>query len=522
MDSNHIGRIRLFLAAASGMLLTASFPKIGWDWLAWFALAPLLVSVQGLSVKKSFVLGLTAGLVHYLTLVYWLAYTMTTYGNLPFPVAVSILVLMAAYLALYPALFTAAIGVFRLHPIGYLFSVPLVWVSIEYLRSFMFSGFPWEFLGHSQFKRLVIIQLSDIFGAYGVSFLLALSNAVIALCLLYLTGKRLYRLSLTWRPIVASIVLFFLAFSLSWSYGVYRIRQTQKAADTAPVIRAGIVQGNIDQFHKWDPAFQDNTIEKYITLSRLAGKEQPQLIVWPETATPFYYLSDTRLSDRVRQGIQSTGIDFLFGSPSFVRGVDRIDFYNSAYIVLEDGKTEAKYDKARLVPFGEYVPLKKWLPFLGKMVENVGDFKTGKKGSTVSWRNLQLGIQICFEIIFPDLARAMVENHAMLLVNITNDAWFGQTAAPYQHFSMAVFRAVENKRSLVRAANTGISGFIDPTGRTVAATSLFKEAVLVRSVPLITDKTFYTRHGDLFARGCLLAVLVAAVFKLMMAHKRKT
>jgi apolipoprotein N-acyltransferase len=324
------------------------------------------------------------------------------------------------------------------------------------------------------------------------------------------------------RPVVLPLLLFLAAVLLFCGYGSRRILYMERMISSAPSIRAGIIQANIDQSRKWDPAFQINTIEKYLALSLSAAKERPQLIVWPETAAPFYYLSETRLSGRIQQGVQRTGTDFLIGSPSFVRRTDGIDYFNSAYIIRSDGATTARYDKARLVPFGEYVPLKKWLPFLGKMVENVGDFKTGEKGSTVSWRDRRLGIQICFEIIFADLSRAMVRNGALLLVNITNDAWFGQTAAPHQHFSMAVFRAVENRRCLVRAANTGISGFIDPTGRIIAATPLFKEVIMVRPVPVVTDKTFYTRYGDVFAQGCLLAVLGAGLWKLIMACKRKT
>ena len=513
IDSDNISRTRMLLAAASGVLLTASFPKVGLDWLAWFALVPLLFSIRSLSFKKSFWLGFTTGLVHYLTLLYWLVYTMKSYGNLPLPVAVSVLVLMAAYLALYIAIFAAAISAWRPGPSGSLLSVPLVWVSIEYLRSFLLSGFPWEFIGHSQFNRLHIVQISDILGVYGVSFLILLANAAIFLGILFFTEKHWRGFPAAGIPAALSVLIFFAVFLVFSSYGSWRIRNIDRTISTAPPVRIGIVQANIDQARKWDPAFQDSTTAKYIKLSLSAMKDRPELLVWPETATPFYYLSDTRLSGLVQQGIQSAGTDFLIGSPSFIHRADQIDYYNSAYIILSDGMVSAKYDKAQLVPFGEYVPLKKWLPFLGKMVANVGDFKTGEKGNTVSWRGYRLGIQICFEIIFPGLSRAMVQNQAVLLVNITNDAWFGRTAAPYQHFSMAVFRAIENRRSLVRSANTGISGFVDPAGRIIASTPLFKEAVMIRSIPVMTKTTFYTRYGDAFAKGCLLAVLLAAFWK---------
>lgn len=212
-------------------------------------------------------------------------------------------------------------------------------------------------------------------------------------------------------------------------------------------------------------------------------------------------------------GIRQVNADFLFGSPSFIRRNNIVEYYVSAYLVSPQRKTISRYDKVHLVPYGEYVPLKKWVPFLGKIVAHVGDFIPGKKGATLPWKNDNLGIQICYEIIFPGLSRAMVNHNATLLVNITNDAWFGQTSGPYQHFSMTVFRAVENRRSLARAANTGISGFVDPVGRILAATPLMQEAVVTQTVPLIKEKTIYTRFGDVFAWACLALVLSVILFK---------
>jgi apolipoprotein N-acyltransferase len=178
-------------------------------------------------------------------------------------------------------------------------------------------------------------------------------------------------------------------------------------------------------------------------------------------------------------------------------------------------KNMSKYDKTHLVPFGEYVPFKKWLPFLGKMVAQVGDFKAGMEGKTLLWKTEQVGVQICYEIIFPGLSRAMARNNASLLINITNDAWFGKTSGPYQHFSMTVFRAVENRRALVRSANTGISGFIDPAGRVLASTPLVQDAALVHSMPLMKIKTVYTRVGDLFAQACMAIVLLVIMLEIV-------
>jgi len=181
-----------------------------------------------------------------------------------------------------------------------------------------------------------------------------------------------------------------------------------------------------------------------------------------------------------------------------------------------------RYDKARLVPYGEYIPLKKIMPFLGKIVAQVGDFVPGTKGKTIFWNDCRIGVQICYEIIFPDLSRAMAKNNAAFLINITNDAWFGNTSASYQHFSMSVLRAVENRRSVVRAANTGISGFIDPSGRIKEKTGLFEEATLTKKMPVYEEKTFYTRNGDIFALACVGAAFVFCLAEILRkGYKRR-
>ncbi len=225
----------------------------------------------------------------------------------------------------------------------------------------------------------------------------------------------------------------------------------------------------------------------------------------------------------VMDAIRRVNTDFLLGSPAFTRKNNKVEYYVSAYLINPQGKW-IRYNKAHLVPYGEYVPLKKWLSFLGKIVAQVGDFKPGQKGNAIPWKSEKLGIQICYEIIFPDLSRAMVKNGATLLINMTNDAWFGKTSGPYQHFSMTVFRAVENRRALARSANTGISGFIDPAGRILASTPLLEEAVVTRSLPLLNLKSIYTRFGDVFAWACLTVTLFAILLnpgKLLFRRKSR-
>ncbi|MGB5158551.1 apolipoprotein N-acyltransferase [Desulfobacterium sp. N47] len=504
--------IKIISAVISGVLLTASFPKTDLSWLAWFALVPLLASISDLGFKQSFRLGLLAGLVHYLTLLYWLSYTMGTYGHLPVYLSIPILFLFSLYLALYIAILSGLISSLCNKPLHLLFLVPVLWVCIEYLRSNFLTGFPWELIAYSQYKSLHIIQVSDIFGPYGVSFLLALSNTAFFIVLLLLTKTMWQKKSVSFKDAAISMLVFIIAFTGCWYYGIKRIKNIDETASGSEKIRISVIQGNIGQSEKWDPAFQLSTINKYVNLSLSVKAEKPDLVVWPETAAPFYFMYDKRLTEIVLDLVSGTNSSFLIGSPSFIRKDDKIEFYNSAYMLSPKANVTGKYDKSHLVPFGEYVPLKKWLPFIGKIVENVGDFNSGKKGSTISLNSNSLGVLICYELIFPYLARAQVNNGAGLLVNMTNDAWYGTTSAPYQHFSMAVFRAVENRRTLARAANTGISGFIDPAGRIIDSTNLYKDAAITRKVPILTAKTFYTRFGDLFAFACLtIAALIGLV-----------
>jgi apolipoprotein N-acyltransferase len=509
-----IHKKNMLLAAISGLLLTGAFPKIGFDWLIWFALLPLLYALKNMPAWAAFRMGFVTGLIHFLTLLYWLVPVMRTYGYLPAYLSITVLCLFAAVLALFIALFSAVLAAFGKTPVRSLIMIPIGWVALEYLRTFIFSGFPWELLGYSQFNRLQLIQISDIFGVYGLSALIAFTNATLFISLLHFTKRRWQDSNISNRLAVGSIIVLMAAFGLTLLYGHWRLNDVNKRMTASPKARVAVIQGNIDQAIKWNPAFQIDTVKKYNRLSASIIEQHPDLIVWPESATPFFFLYDIKPSELVFEGIHQTAKDYLIGSPSFVRQNDVAKYFNSAYLISPQSKTMGKYDKNHLVPYGEYVPFKKWLPFLGKIVAQVGDFEAGAIGNTLQWKDQKIGVQICYEIIFPGLSRAMARNNASLLINITNDAWFGTTSGPYQHFSMAVFRAVENKRSLARAANTGISGFIDPAGRILAATALLEEAAVVRSLPLLKEKTVYTIIGDLFARLCMAVVVLAALLNI--------
>jgi apolipoprotein N-acyltransferase len=511
-------KIKLALAILSGLLLTGSFPNMNISWLAWFAFVPLLISLRDLSIKQSFWLGFLSGMTHYLTLVYWLVHTMRTYGHLPWHLSVLILILLSAYLTLYFAVFSAAVSRFFSKAAVLFIIIPVFWVGLEYIRSFFLSGFPWELIGYSQFNLLQIIQISDIFGVYGVSFLVMLSNATIFALILFLTGKKWQGTKITKIHVLVAPSVLLCIFIIAWSYGTLRIESIDRLIAKSPSKRVSVVQGNIKQSEKWDKAFQLTTLKKYTDLSHQAQRQNSDLVVWPETAAPFYFLKDALLSKILLRGIADLSADFVIGSPCYDQRNKRLEYYNSAYLINSAGDVYGRYDKAHLVPFGEYIPLKRWLPFLGKIVEHVGDFRPGKKGNTLQWNNHKLGFLICYEIIFPDLSRAMVKNQAAILINITNDAWYGKTSAPYQHFSKAVFRAVENRRALVRSANTGISGFIDPVGRVINPTNLFQDAVMTHTVPLIQETSLYSRFGDWFAI-CCLAVMALAIFADLVRNK---
>ena len=491
------------LAATTGVLLTASFPRIGWEFLAWVAFIPLLYCIKDTTPLASFKLGFLAGLVHYTTLLYWIAGVIHHYGQLPSALCVVILMLLVLYLSLYPGLFAMVIGKLRARSLPYYLTAPFFWTALEYVKSFFLSGFPWENFGHSQYNRLQLIQISDILGVYGLSALIMAVNAV----LFETWGSISRNRAFAWKPIlsVALVIAGFL------TYGTWRIGKIDRAAEAAPKRVIALVQGNIDQFKKWLPSFQHETLQRYGTLSAAALKTGPDLIIWPETALPFYFLYDQNLTRETLEIVRTCRVHFVLGSPSFRKIGEKIHYYNSAYLVDPCGKVVGKYDKVHLVPYGEYVPLKRYFPFLGKMVEAVGDFDSGSMGQVLLWGREKIGILICFEAIFPELARSMVQNGAQLLINITNDAWFGRSSAPYQHLSMVVFRAVENHLAVARAANTGISAFVDPVGRLLDETPLFEEAIRTRSLPMMNYKSFYARHGDVFAIGCVFITVILCV-----------
>lgn len=517
MDMNI--RARIFFAVLSGLMATCAFPKIGWHWISWVMLVPMFLSVVNIRLFTAFRLGFLSGFVHFATLLYWVDHTMQTYGGLPPYLSVPALFLLASYLSCFVGFFCLLVNRYWKNSLVMLVIVPSFWVCVEYLRSFLFTGFPWELLGYSQYLNFRIIQISDVTGVYGVSFLIVLVNiALYAACIRFQANrayKKAYHLSPAGLPLLIAAGLFICV----WSYGYFQFRTTNEMILKAPEIRVAVVQGNIDQQAKWDPAFKLETINRYGRLSMLARKQKAELLVWPETALPFYFPDSHKYSELALAWIRKIGTHVIFGAPSYRQNNDHIDYYNSAYLVSPKGRILGKYNKVHLVPFGEYVPLKKWFPFLGKMVVHIGDFSSGNNEHPILLDGFRIGMLICYEIIFPELSAASTQQGSAFLVNLTNDAWYGWTSAPYQHFSMSVLRAVENKRAVIRSANTGISGFIYPTGKVHATTGLFKQACLTASIPLLNQKTVYSRIGDFFSYTCIVTGLI---FIILTEYKRRT
>ncbi len=486
-------------------MLTASFPTGKLGWMAWFALVPLLKSLDRTSPSQAFKLGFIAGIVHYLTLVYWIILALHNYGGLNFFISSIILILLCLYLSLYPAFFSYVFSHMK-DTRFMILSMGSLWVGLEYIRAKLLTGFPWCLLGYTQFRHLKLIQIADLVGVYGVSFLIVLSNVLIY-ALVFDRNLRKKKL-LKWEALVILLIALFTV-----TYGHYRLTWDKTQGKNDRSVRIAIIQGNIDQAIKWNPAYQGKTLDTYHRLTREASGFKPHLVVWPETSVPFFFQDNIKFSPRVFRIIQESGADLIFGSPAYSRDDGATKYYNRAYLLLSDGELPGYYDKVHLVPFGEYVPLKRFLPFVHRLVPAAGDFASGQKIKPLRLPYLSAGILICFEVIFPEMARTQVREGATVLVNMTNDAWFGMTSAPFQHLSIAVFRAVENGRPLIRAANTGISAFIGPQGRIISQGGLFTEEILSHEIRSgETSLKWYTRYGDFFAFSLLIISLANILY----------
>lgn len=519
-------RNRILMALASGLLFFLAFPgPVGLASMAWLALVPLFLAINGAPFGLAWRLGLAAGLVHYLSLLYWIIIVLGRYGHLAWWVSLPALILLALYMGLYIAFFAGLANRLMQRGTSFVWTAPALWVVFDFLRGVVLSGFPWQDLAYSQYEHPQLLQVADLFGHHGLTFLIVMVNSLVFLLLTQ--GPPSWKKN---RPAYLWILSGLLVLALAATYNFMRYRDIASDLKNTASIRVTAVQGDIAQDLKWTPALQQETVAIYTDLSRqalAAAGSRPTLLVWPETALPFYPHNNPLFPELQANFVKAEKIWLLTGSPyyeSILMPDQQTPFgytqtpryYNSALLLSPDGEITARYDKQHLVPFGEYLPLRRYLPLPGPLVESIGDFTPGGPGVPISCQNARIGVLICFESIFPELAGKWVERGANLLVNITNDAWFGRSSAPWQHLSMAVLRAVENRRSLVRAANTGISGFVDPLGRLIKTSPLFTQRFLTADVPLFEEKTLFVRFGRVaFIVFCFLVALAGLAVSLL-------
>jgi len=517
----------ILAALLSGALLVLAYPKYDLNWLVWIGLVPLFFALCGKNLKFSFLLSLICGLVFYPGVFYWI---MRIPGyNLPHHTILGLY--LGAYFALFGLIFSLINN--RCGSIAALSSAPFIWVSMEFFRSNLsFLALPWALLGHTQYQQLGLIQFASVTGTYGVSFLIVLVNTTITSLILaaFSRAEKFQFLNLSPSPKKSVLTLTAMTTALMAIALVYS-HITISRPVSGNKIKASVLQGNIDQFKKWDPSYADFIMKTYLDLSSRAAKDEPTLVIWPEASTPGFILKNLRYLKQVVALIQETNIHFLIGSseyPKFQKAdLDPEKTGNSALFFSPQGKVLGQYLKMRLVPFKEYVPYEgiiKWPQFIVPEERKTFDVQ-GKEIILFELDGTKFGAVICWESLFPELFRQFVNQGANFIINITSEAWFGESAFPHQFLAINVMRAVENRVSIARAANTGVSCFIDPNGRiynrlNVDGKDLFVRGFLTDEIIVSKDKTFYTMHGDFFVYACILITFLMTAVSLLKRPER--
>ena len=479
----------------AAVLLSFSFASFNLWIFAWCGFVPLFIALENKTLRRALIIAFFCGVVFWSLTVYWLIHV-TLLGQ----------IILILYLAVYFGLFGCVIYFSRFLPVKHcLFFLPATWVLLEYLRSYLFTGFPWALIGLSQYRNLPVIQIADITGAWGVCFLVILVNTA-----LYLFLRRQAGIKILLIPI---LVLF-----LSVGYGFIRLSCKPDWCNDKEQVKISVVQGNISQDLKWDKRAITFIQDRYKELTLAAAADKPDLIIWPEASVPGVWGRDDSEFAQVFSLAGQLNINLLVGAVSY----SNQDYFNSVLFIDRKGAPIANYSKLHLVPFGEYIPLKNIFPFL-ETIAPIGDIQPGR-AYTIFRQPANFGVLICFEDLFPELSREFIKHGARFLVNVTNDAWYKESSAAYQHFAASVFRSVENRVYLARAANTGISGFIDPAGRisgvvsNAAGKEIFVTGHSSRNICLAADKrTIYNRYGDFFVLFCLL--LDAGVMIYFLRHR---
>jgi len=506
-------------AILSGGMLYLSSPPLDYSYLIWISLVPLFIALIFTGLIAGILLSILTGIVAGAFLCIWLL----EIPNMLFLSYFAIVFYYAVFIGFFGACFNI---ISKRTPRLRVIAAPCIWVAIEYMRSNLsFLALPWTLIGHSQHQNIAIIQIASFTSVYGVSFLIVFVNAVMAEVVLWLFSRRIRATAQqpSLSVIIYSLTVTVIIFGTIYLWGRHQV--TLYESNTSDLMTISLIQGNIPQNQKWDSAFRHTIMERYRELTMQAAEEQPDMIIWPETATPGKIGADRWVDMSVKSLIEETRLPLLLGSTSHGKlemGGRKIRREkNSAFLLDANAEVIDTYHKIRLVPFGEYLPLEGKFRWPKWLVPDHGDTLPGTEYTVFRFPKGNFGVVICWENLFPDLFRRFVRNGAEFMVNLTNEAHFGKTAAPYQMMAMSVFRAVENRVSLLRCANTGITAVVDPLGRVKgkvmdeAGNDIFVAGILTTSVPASWGMTFYTRYGDVFAIFCvlggLLCVLIAVI-----------
>lgn len=523
-------------ALVTGVLLTLAFPLQFWSfavpsswqgYTAWVAYAPLLLVSAGASAKRFGLLTALSSLVYFAATIFWVVVAMVEYGNIPLILALGVLLLLAGILSAFHFVGGyAAMWLSRRSRVSLTWIFPVALTIAELARNYAFTGFPWSNVAYSQSRFITLIQCSDLTGLYGLTWMVAAMGAGIGhLALTRGQGEKpLPRL----LPLAVAMTSLLLALG----YGHWRIERIEAREAASPRYKVALLQGNIPQDEKWQAEKASTILDTYRSLTSRVLPEKPDVVVWPEASVPEVWPATMTELPPIAFPDEGPGTLHIIGVPTYLPQPQAsssatgagaaaseeasLVMFNSAFMVDERRKVLGRYDKSHLVPFGEYVPLKSLFFFLGPIVQAVGAFQPGTSVLPLKdprQGGHKIGILICYEDIFPEIARSMGRGGAELLVNVTNDAWYGPTSALQQHLDMAVFRAIENRTWVARAANTGISAFVSSTGRVVTQTRPWEEATLVLDVPLTVAASPYNDFGDLFAYALLALLLFLCVYR---------
>jgi len=480
--------------------------------LPFVCLAPFLaLAVESPSARSAAWRGWIAGTAGSLPLYYWIAHTVAVTGKQGWPLGALAVFLVSAYIGAYFSVAAAAARRLQGRYGGNgLWAFPLVWVGLELVRSYLFSGFPWMLLGYGLAGSALLRQAADLAGVLGLSFLLALSGVSVCLSSSAAARRAWGRGLLFAIPAVAAVAFL-------WAYGAASHAARGPGHTAEPPLVVGIAQGGIDQAVKWDPGNQGKTLDVYEELTHRARDAGARVVVWPETAAPFFYGWDPGLTRRLDGIGARAGVPLLFGAPWYDPAAGG-KVYNSVFHMDARGVVRGRYDKRHLVPFGEYVPLRRILFFVKKLTVGENDFSAGAGPVIFEIAGTRVAASVCYEAIFPPVLRDGVAAGAGVLVNVTNDAWFGDTVAPHQHLAMARLRCVEFRRPMVRAANSGISAVIDSRGEVVASLGLFRRGIVTAVVRPGSGSTPCEKSGEMFGISCSIIAALTLVFPLRGTH----